>query len=114
MNGSGQRKLRHRHPSRSQKPLEGFVRLSRRALIALLSGLLILPLVPGVALGGIATFSASAGLAPVRQLVGDSAGSLYRLTVRNTGDGSGIGAVQINRPSSFWTVAACPGAPAGW
>jgi hypothetical protein len=90
------------------------VRLSRRALIALLSGLLILPLVPGVALGGVFTFGASAGLTPVRQLVGDSTGSLYTLTVRNTSDSPGIGAVEIKRPSNFWTVASCPGAPTGW
>ncbi len=88
--------------------------LSRRALIALLSGLLILPLVPGVALGGVVAFSASAEIAPVRPLVGDLTGRPYTVMVRNTGEGVGIGAVEIKRPSNFWTILSCPGAPTGW
>jgi len=35
-------------------------------------------------------------------------------TVHNTGTSDSIGAVEISRPSTSFTVVACPQAPVGW
>jgi hypothetical protein len=59
------------------------------------------------------TLSATASASPQIQYLDDSAGTVFTFTVKNTGT-STIGAVEIRRPSSDWTVVACPQAPAGW
>jgi hypothetical protein len=59
-------------------------------------------------------FAARASVSPTQMFVGDSAGTLLTFTVRNTGTARSLGAVEISRPFSFWTVLSCPSAPAGW
>ncbi len=61
-----------------------------------------------------APFGASASMTPQVQYVGDPTGSVFALTVHNTGTVDPIGAVEITRPSASWTIMACPLAPAGW
>ncbi|HEV2890845.1 MAG TPA: Ig-like domain-containing protein [Frankiaceae bacterium] len=58
-------------------------------------------------------YAASASVAPALYYIGDSAGSNYVFTVKNTGTSVGIGAVEIARPNTNWTVIGCT-APAGW
>jgi VCBS repeat-containing protein len=69
-------------------------------------------LLPGVAVAR--GFAARASLTPRLQYVGDSVGTTFSLTVKNTGTVRTIGSVQISRPTAFWAVTACPAAPAGW
>jgi VCBS repeat-containing protein len=88
--------------------------LIRRAAIALLSGLLILPLLTGTALAAPVGISAKASMAPVRQFLGDTSGTLLKFAVRNTSASASIGAIQIKYPSSSFTVLDCPSGPAGW
>jgi VCBS repeat-containing protein len=59
------------------------------------------------------TYAARASIAPNLYYIGDSAGSVYSFTVKNTGTTTSIGAVEINRPST-WTITSCPTPPAGW
>jgi len=87
---------------------------STRLSLAVLLAALLVPALPAATLAGTTSFSASAGLTPIRQLVGDSAGSTFTLTVHNTGNSAGIGAIEIKRPSSFWAVMSCGSAPTGW
>lgn len=60
------------------------------------------------------SFAARASVTPTAMFVGDGSGTLLTFTVRNTGTHYSIGAVQISRPFSFWTILSCPSAPAGW
>jgi VCBS repeat-containing protein len=85
-----------------------------RASLALLSGLLILPLATGTALAGPLGVSANASMTPVRQYLGDSSGTLLKFALKNTSATTGIGAIQIKYPSSSFTVLDCPSGPAGW
>ncbi|MDT4922672.1 MAG: large repetitive protein [Pseudonocardiales bacterium] len=59
-------------------------------------------------------FAATASLAPELRYIGDTVGTTYTFTVKNTGTSRNIGAVQIARPSAAWTIVACPSGPAGW
>jgi hypothetical protein len=59
-------------------------------------------------------FAASAALTQELRYIGDSAGSNYEFTLKNTGTSKNIGAVQIARPSNAWTISACPTGPSGW
>jgi hypothetical protein len=88
----------------------------RRLTLALVG----LPLA-GVALGlAVSTadatdpFAASAAVTNVPQYLGDSAGTAFTFTVTNTGSTTTIGAVEVERPSSGWSVTSCGTAPAGW
>ncbi len=58
-------------------------------------------------------FSAKASVQPLVQYLGDATGTTFTFTIDNTGD-VGIGAVDIVRPSTSWTILACPLAPSGW
>jgi len=87
---------------------------SARAAAALLASIVAMSAMPGLALAGTDAFSAKAGLAPVRQLVGDSTGMLYSLTVKNISSSESIGGVEITVPSGFWSVDDCLTAPLGW
>ena len=58
-------------------------------------------------------FAARASIAPALYYIGDSAGSIYTFTVKNTGTTTSIGAVEISRPTG-WRVVGCPSGPAGW
>ena len=57
--------------------------------------------------------AATASVGPTVQYLNDTAGTVFTFSIRNTGT-VGIGAVEVARPSSSWSVAACPSAPAGW
>ena len=59
-------------------------------------------------------FAATASVSDGPYFVGDSLGSEYVFTIENTGTSTSIGAVEIVRPSTAWTITACAGAPAGW
>jgi hypothetical protein len=61
-----------------------------------------------------ASFAAKASVFRVSQFLHDTHGTLFTFTVHNTGSSASIGAVEISRPSKFWTVTVCPVAPAGW
>ncbi len=56
----------------------------------------------------------SAGLSPHAQFLGDAAGGVFTFTVTTPATGPGVGFVEIDRPSTLWTVVDCPRAPAGW
>ncbi len=91
--------------------------LDRRALVSALGVLLLLAAV-GVASAAKppkppAGLAATASVNPTVQYLGDTVGTDFTFSVRNTGT-IGIGAVEIARPSSSWLVTACPLAPAGW
>ncbi|HVF06439.1 MAG TPA: Ig-like domain-containing protein [Frankiaceae bacterium] len=58
-------------------------------------------------------YAARASVVPGLYYIGDSAGSVYGFKVKNTGSTTSIGAVEINRPST-WSISGCPTAPAGW
>ncbi|HEX8003632.1 MAG TPA: Ig-like domain-containing protein [Mycobacteriales bacterium] len=58
-------------------------------------------------------YAATASIAPALYYIGDSTGSNYVFTVKNTGTTTKIGAVEITRPSTYWTVNGCV-APYGW
>jgi hypothetical protein len=68
--------------------------------------------VPVVSLG--AAFAAKSSVQPLAQYLNDATGTVFTFTIHNTGTSSSIGAVELSRPSSLWTVTACPQAPAGW
>src|SRR5687767_9107242 len=93
--------------------MNGLTARSRRyaayalALLALAVG----AVVPVVSFG--AAFAAKASVDPVVQYLQDS-GTVLTFTVHNTGDTDSIGAVEITRPSTSFTVVGCPQAPAGW
>ena len=93
--------------------MNGLTARSRRyaayalALLALAVG----AVVPVVSFG--AAFAAKASVDPVVQYLQDS-GTVLTFTVHNTGTTDSIGAVEISRPSTSFTVVACPQAPAGW
>ena len=70
-------------------------------------------LVPGAGAHGGAP-RVSAVLSPHVQFLGDSAGTVFTFTVSNPANGQSVGRVEIDRPSSFWAVVGCPGAPSGW
>lgn len=57
---------------------------------------------------------ATASVTPHVQFLGDMAGTVFTFTVASPGGGDAVGSVEIDRPSSFWTVIACPRVPAGW
>ena len=57
--------------------------------------------------------AAAASVDPTVQYLGDTVGTDFRFSVHNTGSRS-IGAVEILRPSSAWTVVDCPAAPPDW
>jgi VCBS repeat-containing protein len=59
-------------------------------------------------------YAAKASVAPALYYIGDSAGSVYTFTVKNTGSTTSIGAVEINRPTTGWQVTSCPTPPTGW
>ena len=59
-------------------------------------------------------FAAVAAIAPADYYVGDATGSVYTFTVTNTGTTTSIGAIEIQRPGTAWTVTGCLGRPAGW
>jgi hypothetical protein len=61
-----------------------------------------------------AAFAAKASVEPGVQYLHDHAGTVFTFTVHNTGRSRSIGAVEISRPSSLWTIGSCPTAPAGW
>src|SRR5438067_1365716 len=61
-----------------------------------------------------APFAAKASVSPQIQYLNDTSGTLFTFTVHNIGTSASIGAVEIDRPASSWTVTACPQAPAGW
>ena len=83
--------------------------LAASILVALLG----VSLLPTSAFAG-SLSTASAFLRPGTQYLGDSAGQVFQLRVRNSGSGAPIGAVRITRPSLLWTVTGCPTGPAGW
>jgi large repetitive protein len=58
-------------------------------------------------------FAARASVSPLVQYLNDTTGTTFTLTIDNIGDVS-IGAVEITRPASTWTITACPAAPVGW
>ena len=58
-------------------------------------------------------YAATASLAPSVRYLGDSAGSIYKFTVRNAGATAAIGGVEIKRPPG-WAISSCPAPPAGW
>jgi VCBS repeat-containing protein len=58
--------------------------------------------------------AALAEVSPRFHYLDDSAGTLFTFSITNTGGSTGIGAVEIRRPSSAWSLLACPQAPAGW
>lgn len=60
-----------------------------------------------------APFAASASVSPQVHYLG-STGNVFTFTVHNIGTSSSLGAVEITRPSTSWTVLACPQAPTGW
>ncbi|HEU0130064.1 MAG TPA: Ig-like domain-containing protein [Mycobacteriales bacterium] len=59
-------------------------------------------------------YAATAAITPKLYYIGDSAGSIYEFTVKNTGTTATIGAVQISRPSTGWSLSGCPTPPTGW
>ena len=61
-----------------------------------------------------APFGATASVSPTAQYLGDTAGTVLTFTIENTGPTNSIGAVEIRRPNSQWTVVGCPSAPTGW
>jgi hypothetical protein len=87
-------------------------RVSQHVAVALVIGLLAVVAIPQVALG--AVFAARASITPYRHYVADSGGTLFTVKVRNTGTVRSLGAVQFNRPTSFWQVLDCPAGPSGW
>jgi VCBS repeat-containing protein len=80
--------------------------------VATVIALTVAALTPAAVAG--AGFAAKASIATTPQYVGDSVGTTFSLSVTNTGTVRPIGAVRISRPSTFWTVSACPSAPTGW
>ncbi|HEX2046722.1 MAG TPA: Ig-like domain-containing protein [Acidimicrobiales bacterium] len=60
-----------------------------------------------------ATFAAEAAVDVHEQFVGDT-GKVFSFSVSNTGTTDNIASVLISRPTSRWTITACPGGPAGW
>jgi VCBS repeat-containing protein len=58
-------------------------------------------------------FAATASITGGPQYIGDSGGTVFTVTVTNTGATTSIGAVEVSRPSNTWTVQACT-PPAGW
>jgi Bacterial Ig domain len=85
---------------------------SRRWLLA--TGTVVAVLAASVATAQAATFSADATVSDPAQYVGDTVGVTYTATVRNTGSSTTIGAVELTRPSTAWTIVSCPVAPSGW
>jgi VCBS repeat-containing protein len=61
-----------------------------------------------------ATYAATASVTPTPQYLGDSTGTTFTFTVNNTGTSTRIGAVEIDRPSTAWTIVACPTMPPFW
>src|SRR5215211_5119966 len=57
--------------------------------------------------------AAAASSSPQIQYLGDTAGTSFAFSLRNTGVTS-IGALQVARPTASWTIIDCPTAPAGW
>src|SRR5215211_11866 len=57
--------------------------------------------------------AAAASSSPQIQYLGDTAGTSFAFSLRNTGVTS-IGALQVARPTASWTITDCPAAPAGW
>jgi hypothetical protein len=88
------------------------LRLSGRLGVAALLSLMVLTTIPSVV--SAASLAARASLTPTIEYLGDSAGTVFKLAVRNTGSTYNIAAVRIKRPYSAWTVTGCPSAPAGW
>ncbi|MDQ1712246.1 MAG: large repetitive protein [Frankiaceae bacterium] len=87
-------------------------RLARGLLIALPLGGALVAALASTASG--AAFGASVSVSAPPQYLGDTAGTTFTFTVKNTGTSNRIGAVEIRRPSDGWTVVACPAGPAGW
>jgi large repetitive protein len=87
-------------------------RAGARALLEVLVSVAFLASIPGAVLAAPA-FTAKASVSPLIQYLNDTTGTTFTLTIDNTGDVS-IGAVEITRPTSLWTVIACPTAPVGW
>src|SRR6185503_8113290 len=57
---------------------------------------------------------ATASVSPHAAYLNDTSGTWFTFTVNNTGTTSSIGAVEIKRPDTNWTVTGCQGGPAGW
>src|SRR2546422_3287305 len=88
------------------------IRSGARRLLELVVSVALLASLPGTVLAS-PGFAAKASVSPLIQYLNDTAGTTFTLTIHNTGDVS-IGAVEITRPTSLWTITACPAAPVGW
>jgi len=86
--------------------------LRRLGSIAIVVALFVVVLTAGSAVA--APFAASASVQPQAQFLRDSAGTVFTFTIHNTGTSASIGAVEIDRPTNFWTVTGCPLSPPGW
>ncbi|HWL35613.1 MAG TPA: tandem-95 repeat protein [Frankiaceae bacterium] len=59
-------------------------------------------------------FAATASISNSPQYLGDTAGTAFTFTVTNTGTTTTLGAVEIERPSTGWSITSCGTAPTGW
>src|SRR3954465_13716699 len=73
-------------------------RPSAPLLAATLLSFVLLSVVPDVVFA--TSFAAKASVTPSAQYLGDSAGTVFNVAVRNTGSSYGIAAVRIKRPFS--------------
>ena len=79
---------------------------------ALTGALLLAGMLPDVATA--TSFAVRASVSSPAQYLNDTTGTTLLFTVKNTGYPTRIGAVQISRPFSAWTITGCPTGPAGW
>jgi hypothetical protein len=59
-------------------------------------------------------FAAKASVSTHVQYLHDTPGTVFGFTVHNVGTSRPIAAVEIDRPSTSWTITGCPSGPAGW
>jgi len=93
-------------------------RVEKSSQVRVIGGLTLATLgvaaVVAASMSSAASYVATASVSPAVQFLGDGSGTLFTFTVNNTGTTASIGAVEIARPSTAWTITDCPSAPPFW